>query len=107
RQEASLAAVLDHLVGVESDVVGAVRRGGLDAAVLAAVRGLDPVDLEALLVEHGVERVAVDAVVARFVRVQVEGVIPSEVTATAYDFADYLVHVPAVAGPEVGQARQL
>ncbi|WP_231509382.1 LuxR C-terminal-related transcriptional regulator [Nocardia sp. NRRL WC-3656] len=107
RQERGMLAVLDYVAGATSGFVASAVSEGLEASVIEAVRGLDPADLEEMLVDLGAARAAIDAVVARCARIQLQGAVTSAAPAALPDAGDYLVRVSAPDGSDSWQTRRL
>ncbi|MEV5651093.1 LuxR C-terminal-related transcriptional regulator [Nocardia sp. NPDC052254] len=107
RRERDMLAVLDHVAGVASGFVASALRQGLDATVVEAVRGLDPADLEAMLVDLGATRSAMIGVLSRFVQLQIHGAITRAAPETRPDVSGYLVPVSAPDGSDSWRTRRL
>nr|WP_309241082.1 MFS transporter [Nocardia sp. BSTN01] len=106
-RERSVLAVLDYVAGATSGFVASAVSEGLEASVVEAIRGLDPADLEAMLVDLGAARSDVEGVVARFTRIQRQGAIPSAAPSAVPDVDDYLVRVSAPDGSDSWRTRRL
>nr|WP_309474281.1 LuxR C-terminal-related transcriptional regulator [Nocardia africana] len=106
-QERSMRAVLDYVAGATSSFVAAAVSEGLEVSVVEAIRGLDPADLETMLVDLGAAQSTVDGAVARFTEIQIRGAIPSAAPSAVPDVGEYLVRVSAPDGSDSWRTRRL